>query len=150
MSRACFKFLRLCAQQEAGHRPQDVVWFALNEDRPLFAFAGVWTIYAGERGTKANPLPGPHDVFGFLTCEPNDVVRPIHPNAMPVILMTTQEHDVWIRAPWNEAATVQRALPHGVLRIVASGEKQDVALLLPPENGSMPHWKPYHGASHSI
>jgi len=30
-----------------------VVWFALNEDRPLFAFAGIWTEFEGERGTKA-------------------------------------------------------------------------------------------------
>jgi putative SOS response-associated peptidase YedK len=26
-------------------RKKDVVWFALNEDRPLFAFAGVWTTF---------------------------------------------------------------------------------------------------------
>ena len=24
-------------------RKKDVVWFALNDDRPLFAFAGIWT-----------------------------------------------------------------------------------------------------------
>jgi hypothetical protein len=29
-----------------------VVWFALNEDRPLFAFAGIWTTFNGDRGTK--------------------------------------------------------------------------------------------------
>jgi hypothetical protein len=34
-------------------KKKDVVWFALNEDRPLFAFAGIWTIYNGERGTKS-------------------------------------------------------------------------------------------------
>ena len=27
---------------------KDVVWFALNEDRPLFAFAGVWTEFKGD------------------------------------------------------------------------------------------------------
>jgi putative SOS response-associated peptidase YedK len=27
---------------------KDVVWFALNEDRPLFAFAGIWTEYRAE------------------------------------------------------------------------------------------------------
>jgi hypothetical protein len=37
---------------------KDVVWFALNEDRPLFAFAGIWTTFNGDRGTK--PVPGPH------------------------------------------------------------------------------------------
>jgi putative SOS response-associated peptidase YedK len=56
---------------------KDVVWFALNDDRPLFAFAGIWTEFRGERGTKSKPLPGPHLVYGFLTTAPNAVVEPI-------------------------------------------------------------------------
>ena len=32
---------------------KDVVWFALSEDRPLFAFAGMWTTFNGDRGTPA-------------------------------------------------------------------------------------------------
>jgi len=39
---------------------KDVVWFALNEDRPLFAFGGLWTEFKGDRGTKSKPIPGPH------------------------------------------------------------------------------------------
>jgi putative SOS response-associated peptidase YedK len=29
------------------------IWFALDEDRPLFAFAGLWTRWRGVRGPKA-------------------------------------------------------------------------------------------------
>jgi putative SOS response-associated peptidase YedK len=29
-------------------KKRDVVWFALNEQRPLLAFAGIWTTYNGE------------------------------------------------------------------------------------------------------
>ena len=36
------------------------------------------------------------DIFGFLTCEPNAVVAPIHPKAMPVILTTADEIDTWL------------------------------------------------------
>src|SRR5437660_6385947 len=36
-------------------KKKDVVWFALNEDRPLFAFGGIWTEYNGDRGTEADP-----------------------------------------------------------------------------------------------
>jgi putative SOS response-associated peptidase YedK len=60
---------------------KDVVWFALNEHRPLFAFAGIWTEFKGDRGTKSKPIPGPHLVYGFLTTAPNAVVEPIHPKA---------------------------------------------------------------------
>jgi hypothetical protein len=41
-------------------KKKDVVWFALNEDRPLVAFAGVRTTFNGDRGTKSKPIPGPH------------------------------------------------------------------------------------------
>jgi putative SOS response-associated peptidase YedK len=66
-------------------KKEDVVWFALNEDRPRFAFAGIWTTFNGDRGTRSKPIPGPHLVYGFLTTTPNSVVAPIHPKAMPVI-----------------------------------------------------------------
>jgi putative SOS response-associated peptidase YedK len=63
-------------------------WFALNEDRPLFAFAGLWTRWHGTRGTKSAPVEGEHELFGFLTTEANAIVAPVHPKAMPVILTT--------------------------------------------------------------
>ena len=78
-------------------KKKDVVWFALNESRPLFCFAGIWTNFNRGRGTKSKPIGGPHLVYGFLTTAPNAVVAPIHPNAMPVILTTEEERDVWMR-----------------------------------------------------
>lgn len=72
------------------------MWFALNEDRPLFAFAGIWTEFKGDRGTKSKPIPGPHLVYGFLTTAPNAIVEPVHPKTTPV-----KERDVWMRAPWT-------------------------------------------------
>jgi putative SOS response-associated peptidase YedK len=55
---------------------KDVVWFALALERPLFAFAGIWTDWTGTRGTKANSVEGQHRLFGFLTTEPNSIVAP--------------------------------------------------------------------------
>ncbi len=72
-------------------KKKDVIWFALSEDRLLFAFAGIWTTFNGDQGTKSNPIRGPHLVYGFLTTAANAVVAQIHPKAMPVILTTDEE-----------------------------------------------------------
>ena len=98
------------------------------EDRPLFAFAGLRTPWRGVRGTKSAPVEGEHELFGFLTTEPNSIVAPVHPKAMPVILTTPEEVDLWLEGETPEALKLQRPLPDEFLRIFARGEKED----LPP------------------
>lgn len=58
---------------------RDEVWFRV-ENAPSAAFAGIW------RPSSAG------NVFAFLTCEPNPLVAPIHPKAMPVILHPEDYH----------------------------------------------------------
>jgi putative SOS response-associated peptidase YedK len=120
------------------HRPGDLVLrirghqtsqsahlVCLAEDRHLFAFTGLWASWRGVRGPKSAPVEGRHELFGFLTTEPNAIVAPIHPKAMPVILTTPAEFDRWLQADTAEALGLQRPLPDGALRIVATGEKED-------------------------
>jgi putative SOS response-associated peptidase YedK len=46
---------------------------------------------------------------------------------MPVILTTPAEIDLWLLADASEALALQRPLSDDVLRVVASGEKEDGA-----------------------
>ena len=90
-------------------------WFELAENRPAF-FAGIWV--PGWRSIrKLKDGETTDDLFAFLTCEPNRVVATIHPKAMPVIL-TQEELDIWLAAPWSEAKGLQRPLADELLRLV--------------------------------
>ena len=57
-------------------------WFKVDE-APVSAFAGIWR--PSDEG----------NVYAFLTCEPNPLIKPIHPKAMPVILHP-EDYDDWL------------------------------------------------------
>ena len=103
-------------------KPKVPHWFAVNdnEPRPVFAFAGIWRPWTGERKKET----AEHLLFSFLTTAPNSLVAPVHAKAMPVIL-TPDQWETWLSAPAKEALKLQQPAPDGLLRIAATGERKD-------------------------
>ena len=88
-------------------------WFSV-PSRPLFSFAGVWR----------SGLEGP--LFAFLTCEPNTMVVPIHPKAMPVILHPEDE-ETWLSADMAAALALAVPFPSQLMAMV-EGETADARI----------------------
>ena len=53
-----------------------------------------------------------------MTTAPNALIKPIHEKAMPVILRTPEEVEIWLTAPWSEAKRLQLTAPDDALMIV--------------------------------
>ena len=136
LPRSLHQLLRERAETWGSKQP---IWFALDEDRPLACFAGIWTRWTSVRKIKEGEVTA--DLFGFLTTTPNAEVGMVHPQAMPAILTTEEERELWLRAPWSEACDLQRPLPDGSLQVVLRGEKQDGSMDLVnlAERASTPH-----------
>lgn len=92
---------------EAGSKRQR--WFRL-PSRPVFAFAGLWRPLADDL------LGSSGGAFAMLTCEPNALVAPIHPKAMPAILHE-EDHDRWLTAPLAEVLPLAAPFPTQLMAV---------------------------------
>ena len=54
------------------------------------------------------------------------VLAPVHPKAMPVLLLDEAARETWLTGPVEAALALQRPAPDHVLRIVAKGAKEDL------------------------
>ena len=102
-------------------------WFALDDSRPLFFFAGAWLPkHRSVRLVKAGETED--DLFAFMTTQANAEVGAVHDKAMPVILRTPEEVERWFTIPYPEIAKgMQLPLPDGSLKVVNIGPRQDGA-----------------------
>lgn len=107
--------------------PKKQRWFA-PPDGSTFAFAGIWRVWSGVRGTKAAPAEGEHMLFSFLTTEANEVVRPIHAKAMPVVLSNEAAWEAWLTAPIDEAIAMQRPTQPETMALLPEEQPQGVLL----------------------
>lgn len=91
--------------KDAAGRPAQH-WFTL-ADQPVAAFAGLW------RPTDSGP------VFAFCTTAPNALVAPLHPKAMPVVLMA-EDHDRWLAAEPDAALPLVAPYPSQLMQVTTT------------------------------
>lgn len=75
----------------------------MRPDQKPFVMAGVWNHWRGTH--KGEPVQ--LDTFSILTTEPNELVRPIHPKAMPVLLEWS-ELDLWLSGSFGQAISLAK------------------------------------------
>jgi len=106
-SRRCLVPFSRFAEPRPGKDPETgrpaQYWFKVN-DAPVSAFAGIWR--PSEDGK----------VFAFLTCEPNPLVAPLHPKAMPVILQP-EDYEQWLAADYERACALATPFPSQLMSV---------------------------------
>ena len=73
------------------------MWFAVLE-QPIFAIAGFWRVIEGRPG------------FAMVTCDPNELVAPIHPKAMVTVLREA-DWDRWLTGTYDDVVALQQPYP---------------------------------------
>lgn len=103
-----------------GRKPATFFWFGMQSDtpdaRPPFAFAGLWRRFRGRYRDELVEI----ETHTIVTTTPNDLVRPIHPDRMPVIV-DVPDYDTWLSGRPQQAARLLRPFPADRMRIVREG-----------------------------
>jgi len=102
-----------------GRAPAIYHWFGLigPESRPPLAFAGLWRRFRGRYRDEQVEI----DTFTILTTRPNALVRPVHPDRMPVIL-GEGAYEPWLTGSPDSAFALVRPCPAESMRLLAAGE----------------------------
>jgi putative SOS response-associated peptidase YedK len=73
-------------------------------DQPIFAVAGFWQ------------QVGPDCCFAMVTCDPNELVAPIHPKAM-ITVLAEADWERWLRGSLEDVVALQRSYPADLMRV---------------------------------
>lgn len=105
--RCLVPFTRFAEPKAVADRqgPGETNWWFTVADQETPCFAGLWK------------FDQDHDrVYAFCTTEPNPLVAPKHPKAMPVILLA-EDQQRWLTAPVEEAVGLLTAYPSQLMGV---------------------------------
>ena len=117
-----------------GRAPAIWHWFGLDEERTPFAFAGVWRSFSGR--LKADAEPVSLETYAFLTTTPNDVVKPVHPSRMPVMLVGEAAMTTWLEGASEAAFSLAQPFNDGGMQVVQRGSAREDLLSDNAEDGA--------------
>lgn len=87
-----------------GKKPvKGEMWFAVPA-QPIFAVAGFWQ------------QVGPDRCFAMVTCDPNELVAPIHPKAM-ITVLAEEDWERWLTCPLDDVAALQKPYPADLMTV---------------------------------
>jgi putative SOS response-associated peptidase YedK len=87
-----------------GKKPcKGEMWFQVT-DQPVFAVAGFWQQTVKGQG------------FTMVTCDPNELVAPIHPKAM-ITILHPDDWDTWLHGSYDEAVALQQPYPADLMTV---------------------------------
>jgi putative SOS response-associated peptidase YedK len=105
-------------REAKGRSPATDFWFALKGDqaRPPFAMAGLWR--------SMSPALSLADSTGLMhtvvTTASNDIVRPVHPSRM-VVILDPSDYETWLTGSAEDALALLRPYPAERMEIVMEG-----------------------------
>ena len=96
-------FCEWTPKPDPEHGIKGEMWFSVT-DQPTFAVAGLWQQTGDKRW------------FAMVTCDANELVRPIHPKAM-VTVLAAADYEQWLTGSYEDALALQRPYPAGRMAV---------------------------------
>ena len=87
------EFCEWSRDKDPEHGIKGEMWFGVT-DHPIFAVAGFWQAIADTPG------------FAMVTCDPNELVAPIHRKAM-ITILEEADWDRWLTGSYDDAVALQ-------------------------------------------
>ena len=93
------------------------------EERPLFAFPGIWQRWRGPVKMYGSTVE--MDVYAFMTTAPNELTRSFNHERMPVLLSGEDQYETWLSGTPAEAFALAKSYDPALMRVVQSGKTKE-------------------------